>query len=188
MFRLIILTTVLGTIQGVKDYGNYTAVMMYAGLVIDPVCVTVAFNEYENQPKCVCSDGNESILMEIKFIERLDPHKQIGDSKAEFEPMVVVENTDNVVNLMNVTCGCAGRVFNGRSVVRNVNDNYMIAYVRKNSGRFDVTFVVARVLLAKNLPSASKLQQDISRIAELRDQVGARLCTKEIRDDLMKNN
>lgn len=188
MLRLLILTTVLGAIQGVKDYGNYTAVMMYAGLAINSVCVTVGFNEYENQPKCLCSDGNESILMEIKFIERLDPYRQIGDSKAEFEPMVVVDNTDNVVNLMNVTCECAGRVFNGRSVVRNVNDNYMIAYVKKNSGRLDVSFVVAKVLLARNLPSAAKLQHDISRINELRDAVGARLCTKEIRDDLIKNN
>lgn len=188
MWKIIILTVLLSAVQGanIDDiYGNYTVVLMYPTSYIVPTCVRIAFSEDRRKIKCSCSDGNNSTLVEIKNLEQLTPYGTNNDPDPVSGPMLAVDSVDDLVSLTNITCNCTDKGFNFRSVVKNVNENYMLIYVKNGPNR--ANHGISEVLLARTLPSTSGLDKDITLIDEVKHKNFSRTCTQEIYEQIASN-
>lgn len=174
----------LSFIQGFNSneiYGNYTMVMVYPNSMMMPMCLTIGLSPDGSNAQCTCSDGNNSTrLMVLTYIERIAPHRVIKQPEASTEPMRVIDDGTDLLDLRNVTCNCAEKEYHIRLAFKNINDNYMLAYVVNDLN----SFAKRDFLCARNLPSSAELEADITRIEELNQRNGTRMCTREIYEEI----
>lgn len=186
MWKVIILSALLSVVQGanIHDiYGNYTIVMIYNEVVSESkpeACLRFAVSEDRRNIRCSCSDGHNSTLVEYKILERVP--FLTNDPSSVSTPTLAVDNVKDLMSVLNVaTCKCGDDEFDVRSVVKYVNDNYMIVYERFPTNGRDL-------LLARTLPSNSELEKDIALIDELKNKNGFKMCSQEIYERLSLKN
>lgn len=188
MWKTIILSALLSIHQGacVNDiYGNYSFVLVYPkDIITEPACGAIAFSEDPRNIECSCSDGSNCTLMKINLLDRELP---VQSSIVNIKPVVLlvpVLVVDNVfgVPLVNVSCSYANYTSRDRSVIEIVSKNYILSYVTTNTND---TLVF---LMARELPSASELELEITQIDKIKDKDWSRLCTREIYDQLHVKN
>lgn len=182
MWKEIILSVLLSVVQGVIPndiYGNYTFVLLYPNdIVTAPACGGISFSEDPRKVECNCSDGRNCTLVKIRLVEYERPVPPIivnTNPVALSVPVLVVDNVGDLA-LVNVTCSYA-EAFNDRSIIEVVNKNYLLGYVSNKNK-------VMVFLMARELPSSSELEHDITYIDKLKDKDWSRLCTRELFDQL----
>ncbi|XP_047028341.1 uncharacterized protein LOC124636331 [Helicoverpa zea] len=140
-------------------------------------CTRYRFSKNPENVQCTLSDGSSAFSVQA---EMMNATGSLLDTSTT--AMMVVKHFSQVTPALNLTSDCGGEEQPAYSVVRFVDEDYLIIYQNLDSSN-GVDQNQAG-LFARDIMSQKKINKVMSTIEELKQRRGVVTCTTEIYDGL----